>query len=193
MLMRSARQPGLLLLLAASFACGHARAQAVRVNKASTMAITPQTAVSSLSLSASPSSVSFHLVSGGIATGSTAVDITTTWGGSFCLLTCTINVYGYFSSAGNALSGSSPVVYIPSSEVLGQVPTGIPTTYTAFTQSNPFGGAGASLQLIQQSFFILTGSGSRTDALNLEINLATQPQLPAGTYTGTLYIQAQAL
>jgi hypothetical protein len=109
------------------------------------------------------------------------------------LLTCTINVYGYFTSANAALSGGSPIVNIPSSEVLGQVTTGIPTSYTAFTQSNPFGGAGASLELVSQSFFIISGGSSRTDPLQLEIDLTSQPQLPAGAYSGTLYIQAQSL
>jgi hypothetical protein len=107
--------------------------------------------------------------------------------------TCTIKLYGYFSTASAALSGGSPVVNIPTSEVLGQVPTGTPTTFTAFTQSAPIGGAGASLLLFTQSFLLLAGAGSRTDALSLEINLVSQPQLPAGTYSGTLFIQAQSL
>jgi len=171
-------------------AVGNVGAQAVRVGPARP---TPATAVSSLSISVTPSNVSFQLVSKGVATGSVPVEITTSWGGSLCLLTCTINVYGYFASASAALSGGSPVVYIPSSEVLGQVTTGTPTTYTAFTQSNPLGGAGASLELLSQGFFIFSGTSSRTDALQLEINLTNQPQLPAGSYSGTLYIQAQSL
>jgi hypothetical protein len=176
---------GVIALPAAS-----AAAQAVRVGAARP---TPATAVSSLSISVTPSNVSFQLVSNGVTTGSAPVEITTSWGGSLCLFTCTINVYGYFTSASSALSGGSPVVNIPSSEVLGQVTTGIPTTYTAFTQSNPLGGAGASLELLSQGFFLLSGGGSRTDALSLEINLTSQPQLPAGSYSGTLYIQAQSL
>ena len=153
----------------------------------------PQYAVSSLSLSATPSNVSFHLVPSGVAPGSTAVQVTTTWNGSICLLICTVNVYAYFANANSALSSGAPIVNIPSSEVLGQVTTGIPTSYTPFTQSSPFGGAGASLQLFQQTVFLLTFGNSRTDALNLEIDLSNQPNLPAGTYTGTLYIQAQSL
>ena len=167
-----------------------AGAQAVRVGAVKP---TPDTAVGSLSLSATPASVSFNLVANGVAPGSGAVEITTTWGGSLCLFTCTINVYGYFSSANAALSGGAPIVDIPSSEVLGQVPSGTPTSYTSFTQSSPFGGAGASLQLFQQSFFLYAGGSNRTDALNLEIDLTSQPQLPAGTYTGTLFIEAQSL
>ena len=167
-----------------------ASSQAVRVG---VRKVTPNTAVSSLTVSASPAFVSFQLRSGGIATGSSAVAVTTTWGATLCVLTCTVRLYGYFSSATAALSGGSPVANIPSSSVLGQVPTGTPTTFTAFTQSNPLGGAGASLLLFTQTFLLLPLGGSRTDALNLEINLASQPQLPAGTYSGTLFIQAQSL
>lgn len=174
----------------AVFALADAAAQAVRVGPARP---SPATPVSSLSISVTPSNVSFPLVSRGVANGSVPVEITTSWGGSLCLFTCTINVYGYFASPTAALSGGSPVVNIPSSEVLGQVTSGIPTTYTPFTQSNPLGGAGASLELLSQSFFILSGNNSRTDALQLEIDLTNQPQLPAGSYAGTLYIQAQSL
>jgi hypothetical protein len=35
--------------------------------------------------------------------------------------------------------------------------------------------------------------GTRTDNLNLKIDLTSKPLLPAGTYTGTLTLQAQAL
>lgn len=172
------------------FLPGLAIGQAVRV---AALKPKPQMAVSSLSISAMPASVTFQLVPRGIAPGSTAVSITTTWDGSICLFTCTVNLYAYFANATAALSGGSPIVNVPSSEVLGQVATGIPTTFTPFTQSNPLGGAGASLQIFQQSVFLLTFGNTRTDALNLEINLASQPQLPAGTYSGTLYIQAQSL
>jgi hypothetical protein len=137
--------------------------------------------------------VSFLLLSKGVATGSSAVAVTTTWGGGACLFTCAIKLYAYFSNATAALSGGTPVVNIPSSAVLGQMPTGTPTAYTAFTQSNPIGGAGASLLLFTQSYAFIAPAGNRTDALNLEINLASQPQLPAGTYSGTLFIQAQSL
>src|SRR5882757_7826873 len=84
--------------------------------------VTQNTAVSSLTVSASPAFVSFQLRSGGIATGSSAVAVTTTWGATLCVLTCTIRLYGYFSSATAALSGGLPVANIPSSSVLGQVP-----------------------------------------------------------------------
>ncbi len=190
--MRKAVQFALVIWALVSFMTCTSPAQAIRVAKV--QAISPDASVSSLSITASPSSVSFGLVSKGIAQGSSAINITTKWGGSLCIYSCTVNLYAYFSTAAAALSGGgSPVVNIPTSEVLGEMPTGLPTTYTAFTQSNPLGGAGASLELFTQSFTLYTGGGSRTDSLNLEINLANQPQLPAGSYSGTLYIQAQSL
>lgn len=180
----------MLLLLPGSFAA----AQAIHVARP-TAVITPDLAVKSLSITVSPSSVSFQLQAGKTAVGNTTLNITTTWGGvTNCKITkiCTINLYGYFSSATAALSGGSPVVQIPTSEVLGEMTTGLPTTYTAFTQSGPFGGSGASLELYSTQMTAMTKGGSRTDPLSLEINLASQPQLPAGTYTGTLLLIAES-
>ncbi|WP_263366707.1 hypothetical protein [Edaphobacter bradus] len=141
-----------------------------------------------LSLSASPSAVNFSLVSGGVAQGSSPIAVSTSW---FIAFNSTVNVYAYFTSSTAALSGSSPVVNIPSSNVLGKDTTGIPTSFTAFTQSNPLGGAGASLQLSTTSV-PLGIFGSHTDNLSLEIDLTSLPQLPAATYTGVLMVQAQA-
>ncbi|HWB32197.1 MAG TPA: hypothetical protein VG714_03395 [Acidobacteriaceae bacterium] len=143
-----------------------------------------------LTVTASPGAVSFTLVPGGIATGSSSVTVTTNWTGISLL--SSVRLYGSFSSATTALSGGTPVSYIPSSAVLGKVATGTPTTYTPFTQTNPLGGAGASLLLFSQTS-ILSLSGNRSDNLDLEINLTSLPQLPAATYTGVLTLQAQAL
>ncbi len=149
----------------------------------------------SLTVAATPNAVTFALVSGGTATGSAPVAMTTSWimKGSRSTVTLT----GYFSSATSALIGSaSSPASIPTSEVLGQVTTGTPTTMTAFTQSptgSALGVAGASLVLLTQAITGTNRASSRTDNLNLKINLASQQQLPADTYTGTLNLQAQAL
>jgi hypothetical protein len=116
--------------------------------------------------------------------------VTTTWTGVSRL--ARLNLYGYFPGAGSALAGGSPPVNIPSSAVLGQVPAGAPSSFTPFTQSNPAGGASAGLLLYCEPF-LRGGTGSRTDTLNMEIDLKDLPQLPAGSYTGTLYLQAQML
>lgn len=153
------------------------------------------TLAESLTVAATPSAVNFNLVAGGTATGSAPVAITTTWVMSGSRSTVTLT--GYFSSATAALtSGGTSPVNIPTSEVFGQVTTGSPTTYTAFTQSpsgTGLGVSGASLQLFQQAISGTNRASNRSDNLNLQINLTGQPQLPAGTYTGTLNLQAQAL
>ena len=146
----------------------------------------------SLAVAATPSSVAIPLVAGGTATGSSPVAITTTW--VLSASRTAVTLVGYFASAAVALTdGATTPDNIPSSEVLGQVTTGTPTAFTAFTQTAPLGAAGAGLILFSQALSGINRTANRTDNLNLEINLAAQPQLPAGTYTGTLNLQAQAL
>jgi hypothetical protein len=52
------------------------------------------------------------------------------------------------------------------------------------------GGAAAALQI-----YSVPGvtNGTRNDTLALSINLTSQGTLPAGAYTGTLSLQAQAI
>ena len=146
----------------------------------------------SLTVAATPSTVAIPLVSGGTAAGTSPVAITTTW--VLSASRTAVTLVGYFSSATVALTnGATTPANIPASEVLGQVTTGTPTAFTAFTQTAPLGAAGAGLTLFTQGLTGTNRTANRTDNLNLEINLASQPQLPAGTYTGTLNIQAQAL
>jgi len=150
------------------------------------------TLAETLTISATPSTVNFTLVGSGVATGSSAVAITTTW----LLLPTRANLVldGYFSSAASALAdGQATPDKIPTSAVLGKVTTGSPTTFTAFTQTAALGPAGAGLTLFTQALTLLNVAGTRTDNLNLEIDLSALPQLPAGSYTGTLTLQAQAL
>lgn len=146
----------------------------------------------SLTVAATPSAVAIPLVSGGTAAGTSPVAITTTW--VLSAGRTAVTLVGYFASATVALTdGAATPDNIPASEVLGQVTTGSPTSFTAFTQTAPVGTAGAALTLFTQGLSGANRTANRTDNLNLEINLASQPQLPAGSYTGTLNIQAQAL
>jgi hypothetical protein len=172
------------VLLAAPLAHAQLNSNTATVTLNATLAET-------LTVAATPATVSFALVAGGTASGSAPVTITTSW----VLASGRANVVldGYFSSATAALSGGTPTVNIPTSEILGQMTTGTPTTYTAFTQSGVVGTAGAGLTLFTQALSSSNRSSTRTDNLNLEINLASQTQLPAATYTGTLILQAQAL
>jgi hypothetical protein len=104
--------------------------------------------------------------------------------------TNTVNLVAYFSLPAQALiSGVTP---IPSSRVLGRMTTGLPTVFTAITQ-NGLGGvgpAGGSLRLFSVNISGGNKNASRTDNLDLQLNLVGLPPLPAGTFTGVLNIRA---
>jgi hypothetical protein len=104
--------------------------------------------------------------------------------------TNSVSLVAYFSIPAQALVGST--TQIPSSRVLGRVTTGTPTAYTAMTQNGVggVGSAGGSLQLFSE---IITGSNkaaTRTDNLDLQLNLVGFPILPPGAYVGVLNIRA---
>jgi hypothetical protein len=104
--------------------------------------------------------------------------------------TNSVNLVAYFSLPAQAMVGGSTL--IPSSRVLGRMTTGLPVAYTAITQ-NGIGGvgtAGGSLQLFAVNIGGSNKSASRTDNLDLQLNLVGFPPLAAGTYTGVLNIRA---
>jgi hypothetical protein len=177
------------LLLAVTFSTVTANAQ---LNSTAQSVTLNATLGESLTISATPGNVSFTLINGGVALGSAPVAITSTW-----LLAPTranLVLDGFFASSAAALTdGAATPDNIPTSAVLGKVSTGTPTAYTAFTQTTALGPAGAGLTLYTLPLTSANRSSTRTDNLNLEINLTGLPQLPAGTYTGTLTLQAQAL
>jgi len=143
----------------------------------------------SLTVSALPAGASLNLAPGGVAVAPVPVTITTTW--VLGLTRLTVNLYASFSSSTAALTDGAGH-NIPSTSVLGQVTTGAPTIFTAFTQTGPFGGAGTNLKLFSQGIGVSNQTGLRNDNLNLKIDL-TSLATPAGVYLGTLNIQAQAL
>ena len=148
------------------------------------------TLLESLTVSAIPSSVTFDLAPAGEAPGSSPVTITTTW--ILGATRATVNVHASFSSSTVALTDGLGH-NIPSADVFGQVTTGQPTVFTAFSQTGPFGAAGADLKLFSQGVGVVNLTDFRTDNLNLKIDLTNAPTIPAGVYAGTLNIQAQAL
>jgi hypothetical protein len=148
------------------------------------------TAGDTLTISATPTVVSVTLVPGGTAVASSSISITTTEFG--ISLFSGAMMYAYFTTASQALSGGSPVSHIPSSAIYGRCPTGTPTTYTSFTSTGAFGGAGASLQVYNLTGGLLSLGFTRTDVLSLEINLSSLPQQPAAAYTGSMFLQVQA-
>jgi hypothetical protein len=146
------------------------------------------TLAEALTVTATPATLAISLVSGGTSPAAGPVTINTSW--VLKSSRANVSVLGYLSSAAAALSDGAGD-NIPSSEVLGSVNAG---TYTAFTgnAANGIGLAGASLPIGTTAITATNRSGSRSDSLNLEVNLTNQPQLPAAAYTGTLNLQAVA-
>jgi hypothetical protein len=102
--------------------------------------------------------------------------------------TNTVDLMAYFTAPAQALVGS---IQIPSSRVRGQMTTGLPVAFTPFTQ-NAVGGigtVGGSLRLFSQNITGVNKNSSRTDNLNLQLDL-TGMTLAPGTYSGTLNIRA---
>jgi hypothetical protein len=170
-----------------------------QLNSGSSSVAITATMAESLTLSTNINAVTFNLVQGGTATGSAPVVITTTW-----LLQPTranVEIDGYFASAAALTDGVTPTPdTIPTSAVLGNVTTSstnatTPTGYAPFTGTTVLGSAGAGLALVNVPLSIANRANTETTTLNLQVNLAgtALAQIPAGTYTGTLTLQAQAL
>jgi hypothetical protein len=100
-----------------------------------------------------------------------------------------LKLYAFFSSSTSALTDGAGN-NIPSADFQISNNAG---PFNALTNTVPFGGANAGLQLSSTPILGNNKSGSRTDNMNFNINLVPLPSLPAGTYTGTLTIQAQAI
>ncbi len=102
--------------------------------------------------------------------------------------TNTVHLVAYFSLPAQAMVGGT--TQIPSSRLLGRMTTGLPTPYTPITQNavGGVGSAGGNLQL----FAVNVGNknATRTDNLDLQLDLVGFPPLAAGTYAGLLNIRA---
>lgn len=142
----------------------------------------------SISVTLSGAAVNFNLVAGSASNpGSTAITATTTW-----ILKPSVGnlkVYAFFSSSTAALTDGAGD-NIPSADFQISDNAG---AFTALTNTVPFGGANAGLQLSSTPILGNNKTGTHNDVMNFNINLAPLPNLPANTFTGTLTIQAQAI
>jgi hypothetical protein len=170
----------LMALFGALSPCAHAQASSAPAAVNLIAVRNPGVAVAAF-----PANVNFALVNGAVATGSTPITITTTWDISPSVGNLTL--YGFFSTATAALSNGAGN-NIASSRVNGSVNGG---AFAPFTGISPYA-AGSSLQIFMFRVIGNNRRGTRNDTLNLQIDL-TGAVLPAGTYSGTLLIQAQAL
>lgn len=182
----------LATLCALLAACQTSHAQAIRLAARMPIARPHLVCVGcTLTVGVSPSTLTFTLVQGGIAPGNLALTIVSSLTGA-ATVTGTVNLYAYFASSTAALTGTlSAADVLPSSAILGRCTTGLPTTFTPFTQTSPFSGSGAGLEIFTQPANGLLLPASRTDTLALEVNLASVPNVAADTYTGTLIFQAE--
>lgn len=106
--------------------------------------------------------------------------------------TGSVSLVAWFATPAQALFNAGSGTPIPSARMLGRVATGLPVTFTAFTQ-NPVGGigsAGGSLRLFNVNITGANKTTTRNDNLQLQLNLTGAGVLPPGTYSGTLNIQA---
>ena len=171
----------LAIIVAASLSPIPGQAQWVKID--STRRIRPQLSVGSLSVSASPPSVSMTLIPGSQSTASPTITIT-----NLLSLTAlgTFSLYASFSSSSalTTTSGDS----IPSSAVFGKCSSS--AGWGSFTQSGPL--AANSSLLLYTTNSLATLLLNQTQTCNLRIDLTSLPNLPAGIYSGSLIIQAQA-
>lgn len=157
-----------------------------QANLQSNLATVALTATKNSTLTVSPASATATLASitdNSNANNFTAVNLTTDWNltsGS------SVNLVGWFGTPAQALANGTN--FIPSSRVEGRVGA---TAYAAFTGAavGATGVAGGSLVLFSQAVGAGTLLGTRTDQLDLRLDL-TGTTTVAGNYTGTLNLQA---
>lgn len=173
---------GALLGLATVLAAGTANAQVGLLSNTATVSLSATKASAlTVAINSGATQTLGALTDNATNNFPSSVNITTAWD-----LNAGANVYlvGWFATPASALASGGNS--IPSSWVKGSVNSG---AFNAFS-NGPVGGvgvAGGSLTLFNEVLASL--SGSRTDNLDLQIDLTGQALVP-GTYTGTLNLRA---
>jgi hypothetical protein len=147
------------------------------------VALSAHTFTESLSLSTTTAGVNFNISPVGMSDGDQPIDVQLNYQLSQGPNPRPIQLYFYFAQP-QAL-GSSAGGSIPSLRVFGSV-GGLP--YVAFDQPTPFSGPTGLLVPTSGS-----GTGSIHTDLNLRIDGSGLPLQAGINYTGTMFIQAQAL
>lgn len=157
-----------------------------QVGLTSNVATVALTATKNATLTVSPATSTATLASitdNSNANNFTAVSLTTAWN-----LTAgsSVRLIGWFATPAQALANGTD--FIPSSRIEGRVGA---AAYAPFSGGavGGVGVAGGSLQLFSQAVGAGSYFGSRTDQLDLRLDLTGMTTL-AGDYTGTLNLQA---
>jgi hypothetical protein len=141
----------------------------------------------SLTVAAGPATVNFTpLAPNGTTNGSAPVVITTTW--ALGKARVSMKVYAGFTSAIALTDGAGD--NIPTANITGAVNGGAAAPFTG--ASGPIASNNAITVFSQVVGAVGTFNSTHSDSVALQIN-TTGLALPAGTYTGTLTIQAQAI
>lgn len=136
----------------------------------------------SITVSVSPATVNFNDPGVGNTNGDNPVSVTTSW-----LLSSghsSLTLYTYFANGAAAVTGTAGS--IPASAFSYYVNGGGQQSYQ--TSLVAFTGIGGSVFTIANP---AAGSGSRTDSVALQ--LTNNGSITPGTYSGTVFFQAQAL
>ena len=164
-------------------------AQIISPNIGVTLGASKNTALTIVVLSGAVQSIA-SINDGSINSFSSPVRVQTSWDlnpGQ----TASVELVAFFTDPNGALV-AGPGARIASSRIEGRMATGLPTAFTAFTGLGigGIGTPGASLRLFSTNISGINKTATRTDDLDLRLNLTGQPTLPVGTYTGTLYLRA---
>jgi hypothetical protein len=146
---------------------------ALTATKAATLSVTPTASVATLA----------SITDGSNVNNFTPVSLTTAWN-----LTAgsSVRLVGWFATPAQALANGAD--FIPSSRVEGRVGAAAYAPFSGAAVAG-LGVAGGSLQLFSQAVAAGSYFGTRTDQLDLRLDLTGVTTL-AGDYTGTLNLQA---
>lgn len=172
---------GLGVLVLACVSASYGQAMNSNVANVNLNAVLSET----LTVAAAPATVNFTLAPNGPAAGSSAVSITTNW--ALASTRTSVSLFAYFSSTTALTNGAGN--NIPNSSVSGN-PNG--SGLQPFTGTDPFNGLATGLQIFSVPITAANVNSTHSDSLALQID-TTGLGLPAGTYTGVLNIEAQAL
>ena len=143
-------------------------------------------------VSATPS-VSFSLEPQSVNLADRPITITTSW--NLNADRTAVEVSAFFDDPASALAaqGNPVEARISSAEIFGRTAAGTPRSFTPFlsmvTNGTPHGG----LEIFRQELTPgVNDFASRTDAVELKIDLTSLPRLAAGHYQGVLTLVAQA-
>jgi hypothetical protein len=146
----------------------------LNATKLSTLTVTPSTSTATLA----------SITDNSNANNFSNVSLTTAWN-----LTSgtSVRLVGWFATPTSALANGTAL--IPAANVEGAINGGGFTPFTSAAVGG-VGVAGGSLQLFSQAVAAANYFSTRTDQLNLRLNLVGFPTTTAGLYTGTLNVEA---